>query len=151
MIGSGAFPSHVGWEVSPSPLCCLPPPCWEGGVPLPSWLGSVFFLLGCPPSPPHLVLCPSSPSPLGVWAVFPPLLVRGGRCPTPVSNVRVNLHKYKMILLLVWGPTFCVESRSVEQFHHHHNILVCSLVVKTRCRIESPGSWNMFFIRYSSM
>ena len=44
----------------------------------------------------------------------------------PVSNVRVNLHKYKMKLLFVWGPRLCVESRSVEQFHYHHNILVFS-------------------------
>ena len=44
----------------------------------------------------------------------------------PVPNVRVNLHKCKMKLLFVWGPRMCVEFRSIEQFHHHHNILVFS-------------------------
>ena len=44
----------------------------------------------------------------------------------PVSNVRVNLHRYKMKLLFLCGPRLCVESRSVEQFHFHHNILVFS-------------------------
>ena len=57
----------------------------------------------------------------------------------PVLSVRVNLHKYKMELLLVWGPRLCNGSRSVC------NSIVtttssCSLAVKTRCRIVSSSS-----------
>ena len=44
----------------------------------------------------------------------------------PVLNVRVNLHKYKMTLLLVWDPKLCDESRSIEHFHDHCNIFVFS-------------------------
>ena len=44
----------------------------------------------------------------------------------PVLNVCVNLRKYKIKLLFVWGPRLCVESRSAEQFHYHHNIFMFS-------------------------
>ena len=56
----------------------LPPPsCWSGnGVPLPSWLGSVFFLLGCPSSSCWLGRLHSPPrslalSPLPPWVFGP--------------------------------------------------------------------------------
>ena len=42
----------------------------------------------------------------------------------PVFTVRVNRHKYKMRLLLVWGPRFGNESRSVEDFHYLHSLFV---------------------------
>ena len=53
----------------------------------------------------------------------------------PVLNVRANLHKCKMKLLLVLSPRLCDDSRFVEHFHgggnHQHvdhatNILVFS-------------------------
>ena len=63
----------------------------------------------------------------------------------PVSYVRTNLHKYKMKLLPVWGPSLCDESRFVEHFHgggNHQHVgnatrSSCSLVWKARCQVVS--------------
>ena len=55
--------------------------------PLPSWLPPSSLLGWEDPSPSLLVLCPLlPPSLLVVWAVFPPLLVGGGRRGCPLSS-----------------------------------------------------------------
>ena len=65
----------------------------------------------------------------------------------PVLNVRANLHKYKMKLLPVWGPTLCDESRSVLRFlgggnHQHVDHAAtssCYLVLKATSQVVSLG------------
>ena len=64
---------------------------------------------------------------------------RSGHMDKPVLNVRANLHKYKMKLLLVWGPRLCHESPARRS---RHNILLFSRIEgqTSRCVIEQTGT-----------
>ena len=52
---------------------------------------------------------------------------RSGHMDKPVFNVRANLHKYKMKLLLVWGRRLC-EIHFAEHFHGGRNQMYLACV-----------------------
>ena len=70
---------------------------------------------------------------------------RPGHMDKPVLNVRANLHRYMMKMMLISGPRLCDESRFVEHFHgggsHQHvdhaTTPSCFLVPTSRCQVMS--------------